>query len=746
MSVLDSIYEDIIDTIREPLLALDSDLKVLSANRSFYNSFKVTPEETVGKLIYDLGNRQWDIPKLRMLLEDIIPKANKFDDYEVEHVFPGLGHKIMLLNARRIIHGAQMILLAIEDITERRRLESGLIDSEERFRRLFETAKDGLLLIDKETGNIVNANKAIANILGHSSQELIGRKLSDVGLLKDIKDFKKTIFELELFGLIDIVDTQVETKQGLHINADIYLVDRARFVQCNVRDITERKQSEEFIKNIFETVDEGFIVIDREYRIISANKAYLNMVSMPLEAVTGQHCYEVSHRIPTPCYEANEDCAVRRTFADGLPHKANHVHHDKEGNAVYVETKTYPVKDRSGDIISVIEIIINITENKRLENQLHQAQKMETVGQLAGGITHDFNNILTAIMVNCNLLQMELKEDKELKMYVDEILAAADKAADLTKSLLLFSRKQEISPKLINLNELIERIQKIWLRLIGEDIDFKTILTGSDLIVMADSGQIEQVLMNFITNARDSMPDGGLLSISTELIEVDDEFIRAHGYGESGMYALVTVSDTGIGMDEKTREKIFEPFFTTKEAGKGTGLGLSIVYGIIRQHNGYINVYSEPDKGTTFRIYLPIVNAAAEVNKPVELVEPAGGTETVLLAEDNADVRKITRSVLEAFGYTVLEAVDGEDAVNSFMKNKDSIQLLIFDVIMPVKSGKDAYEEILSVRPDINILFLSGYTIDIVGKQGIFAEGLNFISKPVSSNNLLSKIREILDK
>ena len=284
------------------------------------------------------------------------------------------------------------------------------------------------------------------------------------------------------------------------------------------------------------------------------------------------------------------------------------------------------------------------------------------------------------------------------------------------------------------------------MRLIGEDIDFKTLLTGSDLIVMADSGQIEQVLMNFITNARDAMPDGGLLSISTELIEVDSEFIRAQGYGEPGMYALVTVSDTGTGMDEKTKEKIFEPFFTTKEAGKGTGLGLSIVYGIIRQHNGYINAYSEPDKGTTFRIYLPIVKAAAEVNKPVELAEPAGGTETVLLAEDNAEVRKITRSVLEAFGYTVFEAVDGEDAVNRFMKNKDSIELLIFDVIMPLKSGKDAYEEILRVRPDINVLFISGYTKDVVSKKGIFEEGLNFISKPVSSNNLLSKIREILDK
>ncbi len=248
MSVLDSIYEDILDTIREPLLVLDSDLKVLAANRSFYKSFKETPEETVGNLIYDLANRQWDSPKLRMLLEDIIPKADKFDDYEVKHVFPGRGYKIMLLNARRIIHGAQMILLAIEDITERRRLEGELKDSDDRFRRLFETAKDGLLLIDKESGSIVNANKAIANLLGHSSEELIGKKLSDVGLLTDIKDFKETINELELFGLIDIVDTHIETKQGLAISVDIYLVDRARFVQCNVRDITERKLAEEELR------------------------------------------------------------------------------------------------------------------------------------------------------------------------------------------------------------------------------------------------------------------------------------------------------------------------------------------------------------------------------------------------------------------------------------------------------------------------------------------------------------------
>ncbi len=235
-------FEEIVETIREPLIVLDSDLRVLSANRSFYDSFNVTPEETTGNLIYDLGNRQWDIPRLRTLLEDILPKNNKFDDYEVEHIFSGVGHKIMLLNARRIIHkeiGSQMILLAIEDITERRRIENELKDYEERFRRLFETSKDGLLLIDKQAGNIVNVNPAIVEMSGYSSEELIGKKLEDIGLLKDIKDFKQTIQGLIEVGFMNYENVLAKTKQGQLINVDIHLVDRAKFIQCNVRDITD---------------------------------------------------------------------------------------------------------------------------------------------------------------------------------------------------------------------------------------------------------------------------------------------------------------------------------------------------------------------------------------------------------------------------------------------------------------------------------------------------------------------------
>jgi CheY-like chemotaxis protein len=242
------------------------------------------------------------------------------------------------------------------------------------------------------------------------------------------------------------------------------------------------------------------------------------------------------------------------------------------------------------------------------------------------------------------------------------------------------------------------------------------------------------------------MPDGGLLIIKTELVELDNEFIKEHGYGKLGMFARIVVADTGAGMDEETRRKIFEPFFTTKEVGKGTGLGLAIVYGTIKQHNGYINVYSTPGEGTTFTIYLPVIKVEIEETRLIEHAIPTGGTETVLVAEDDAEVRKLIKSILDGFGYAVIEAVDGEDAINKFMENKDRIQLLLLDVIMPKKSGKVVYEEIRQIRPDIKTLFASGYAMDIIQKIGILEEGLNFVLKPLSPKELLRKVREVLDK
>ena len=386
------------------------------------------------------------------------------------------------------------------------------------------------------------------------------------------------------------------------------------------------------------------------------------------------------------------------------------------------------------------------TEKERLEEQLRHAQKMEAVGTLAGGIAHDFNNALTAIIGYGDLLKMRIDKDNPLRSNVDQILVSAEKAANLTQRLLAFSRKQLIEPRPINLNQSIKNVEKLLTRLIREDIEIKVKLSREDLIVMADSGQIEQALMNLATNARDAMPDGGVLTVATESVELNREFFKASDYERPGRYALLSVTDTGIGMDEKTRERVFDPFFTTKEVGKGTGLGLSMVYGIIKQHEGYIYVSSKPGKGTTFRIYLRLTESKIEKKKSKTLGPAKGGTETVLIAEDDESVRMLSKEILERYGYDVLETSDGEDAVKKFMENKEKVQILLLDVVMPKKNGKEVYEEILKIKPHIKALFMSGYASDIMHKQGIIDEGINFISKPVSPEALLRKVREVLDE
>jgi CheY-like chemotaxis protein len=372
---------------------------------------------------------------------------------------------------------------------------------------------------------------------------------------------------------------------------------------------------------------------------------------------------------------------------------------------------------------------------------------MEAVGLLASGIAHDFNNILSAIVGYGSLLQTKMKSDDPLRESVDQILVSAERAAEVTHSLLAFSRKQVMKPKPVNIDAMMKRSEKLLSRLIGEDIEVRTNFAGKHLVSMADTGQLEQVLLNLATNARDAMPQGGCLTLETQLVELDNNFIQDHGYGEPGMFAVISVTDTGSGMGKENMGKIFEPFFTTKEVGKGTGLGLAMVYGIIKQHNGYITVYSEPEKGTTFRIYLPTIKAEEEVIiKSAEEPLPSRGNETILVAEDDSALRRLFSTVLQEYGYKVILAEDGEDAIKKFMDNNYKIQLVMLDMIMPRKSGKEAYNEIIKFRPDIKTLFSSGYTADRLDKDSLHKEGVDFIMKPSSPKDLLKKVREMLDK
>jgi two-component system cell cycle sensor histidine kinase/response regulator CckA len=515
------------------------------------------------------------------------------------------------------------------------------------------------------------------------------------------------------------------------------------------KEITERKKlegalkaSEERYRALYHENPSMFFTLDTEGNVISVNEFGAAQLGYTVDELQGQSVLKVFYE------QDRADVTKQLKACMENPWKVYHWRFRKvrkDGSLLWVEEFARAVIDQK-QVLSVLVVCQDVTERKTLETQLVRAQKMEAVGQLAGGIAHDFNNILTAMIGYGHLLKMKMGKDDPLRNYADQILSLAQKAAALTHGLLAFSRERIMNPKPVALNEVIRSVEKLLRRIIGEDIELKIVLGEENLIVMADSVQLEQVLMNLATNARDAMPDGGLLNIETRVVEIDENFIKRHGYGSKGKYALMSVTDTGIGMDERTRERIFEPFFTTKEVGKGTGLGLSMVYGIIKQHEGYINVYSELGKGTAFNVYLPLVNRKVEEATPDVMPSPARGTETLLLAEDDAEVRGLTKNLLEDSGYKVIEAVDGEDAVKRFKENKDKVQLLLVDVIMPKKNGREAYIEIHKMRPDIKALFISGYTADVIRTKGVIEEGFEFILKPVSPMVLLAKVREVLDK
>ena len=383
------------------------------------------------------------------------------------------------------------------------------------------------------------------------------------------------------------------------------------------------------------------------------------------------------------------------------------------------------------------------TDQKRHEAQLRHEQKMEVIGQMAGDVAHDFNNILTAIIGYASILQAEANTQQ--RGYVEQILHSAEKASHLTQGLLSLSRKQLLKARPTNLHESVKGTEKLLSKIIGEERELRTRFANEPLTVLADEVQLEQILINLATNARDAMPYGGTLTIETMRSELDQRYCETHGYGVPGNYALISVTDTGIGMDEKKSERIFEPFFTTKEVGKGTGLGLSLVYGIVKQHNGFIEVNSKINIGTAFHIYLPLTQDAVEPkSSEARKVEIIGGTETVLVAEDNAELANVVKTVLSEKGYQVILAKDGLEAISLYHENR--IDLAILDVVMPKKNGWEVFEELKKADSHIKALFVSGYTDDIIQEKGLIQEGIDLELKPLSHNRLLTKVREILDR
>ena len=637
----------------------------------------------------------------------------------------------------------------IEMALYKHRMDQELKESEERYRQLVELSPD--IIIVQRAGKIDFINAAGARLLGaKDARGLTGTPVADI-MSEELHAVLAERAQMVMSGAGKLPMTE-----GRYVGLDGRLIDvevetvpvtfkGMPAVQSVARDITERKAADEKLRDnelryrtLFEGSRDAIFVLTKEGSVVDCNQSFLSMFGYEGAQMFGmdlKSLYVDPDDLAALWQELTKSGSVK-------DHECRLYKRDKTIiDCLITSTR---LTDKYGRTSGYQGSIRDITERKRLEAQFLHAQKMEAVGTLAGAIAHDFNNILTAIIGCGSLLQIKM-HDSPLVHYVDQILSSGEKAANLTQSLLSFSRKPESHTKPVELNGIVKRIEKLLARLIREEIDLKLVFDESDLVVRADSGQIEQILMNFVTNARDAMPEGGTLTIRTDRTVIDAEFVRVHGYGVPGEYAVMSVSDTGVGIEKETAARIFEPFFTTKEAGKGTGLGLSTVYGIVKQHHGYVNVYSEPGKGTLFSVYLPLIESKVEEKGVPSDYRPPEGDETILLAEDDENARDLIKKILETHGYRVLATVDGEDALKVFQDRRDEIALSIFDVIMPRKGGKAVYEEMAKMRPDVKVLFMSGYTPDIVAKKGVSEQKINFIQKPILPDMLLRKVREIID-
>jgi two-component system, cell cycle sensor histidine kinase and response regulator CckA len=515
------------------------------------------------------------------------------------------------------------------------------------------------------------------------------------------------------------------------------------------RDITDRKRAEEEIHKSqqrlrihVEHTPLAVIEWDPQFCVAAWNAAAERIFGFSREEALGQHATFI---VP-PAFRKHVDQVWQGLIEGKGGTRSANDNITKDGRTISCEWYNTPLVDESGIILGVASLVQDVTERVALEEKLRQSQKMEAIGRLAGGVAHDFNNILTVIIGYSQILTEGLPAASPLKKATSQVRSAAEHAARITSQLLAFSRKQVLSPRMIDLNNIMMNLDTMLRRLIGEDIEVLTV-PGRDLgTVRADPGQIEQVIMNLALNARDAMPHGGRITLETDNINLNDAYAREHVPLQAGSYVMLAVSDTGTGMSSETLAHVFEPFFTTKEFGKGTGLGLSTVYGIVKQSGGYIWVYSEPNQGTTFKIYLPRVDQPAEdVRKDKREVGAQGGTETILLVEDDTELRQLTSSVLGDCGYTVLPAADAEEGLALCRANKRTLHLLVTDVIMPGLNGRQLAEQVQLISPQTKILYISGYTNNAIVHCGVLDTGLRFLAKPFSLPALIAKVREVLD-
>ncbi len=639
-----------------------------------------------------------------------------------------------------------------ESLKRREEAEEALRKSERFLNRIIENIPDMVFVKDARELRFVLFNRAGEELLGYPREELAGR--SDYDFFPPGEAEFYTAQDREVINSLKFLDIPVETirtrNKGTRIlhTKKIAISDETGIPQYLLgisEDITERKRTEEELLKLSSAVEQSPVSI-----VITDSMGNIEYVNPKFTQITGYTAAEAKDKNPRVLKsgESSEEeyRTLWATITSGNVWQGEFHNRKKNGELFWESATISPVKNGRGEITHYVAVKEDVTERKKLEAQLRQAQKMEAVGTMASGIAHDFNNILTAIMGFGSIVERKMAKDDPLRSGVSHILTAADRAAKLTRSLLTFGRAQPVVMARAELNEIVRGMEKMLHRLIREDIELHIDLAPAELAILADAGQIEQVLMNLTTNAQDALPKGGTITIKSARVTLDDEFRKVHGYGGPGKYAQLSFADNGTGIKESVREHIFEPFFTTKEVGRGTGLGLSVCYGIIKQHGGYIECISETGSGTEFRIYIPLAHAPLGQGKGQEEAPVSGGNETVLVAENDADARDFIIEILREFGYTPIEARDGDEAVAKFARHTGKIRLGLVDVIMPKKRGGDVWEEIRSIDPGIKVIFMSGYEAGLLQQTGMLSEGAAFIAKPILPGKLLRKVRELLDE
>lgn len=681
-------------------------------------------------------------------------------------------------------------------------------ESEKRLRLIFESSKDGILAVDMKARKFVVANEEICRMLGYGHDELLTMQLSDIHPAADLPAIAEQ-FERRARGEASlIVNIPMLCKDGsvfyADINATQIRLDDQNCILGTFRDITDRMQAEARIEHLnrvlrairsvnqlivtASSVDE---LIQKACTILADRRSYISALIVLTDendrpfahaeegaGVDFHHFIEQIKQgtLPLCCGSAKKKGGIyltrgKDTICEACPVASVCVSPQKMSILLEHQKTVYGylvvrvdidiamddeeeklLIELAGDLayslhnMEAKKIMLRTEEEKKkLEAQFFQSQKMEAVGQLAGGVAHDFNNLLSIIIGYTDLLKEEGIAAASSEEAVTEIYDAAIRATNLTRQLLAFSRKQMLEMQVVDVNKVISSFEKLLRRTIGEDIQMRLIPTSEPVLVKADESQLEQILLNLAVNARDAMPDGGLLTIETACVVLDEAYVSGKPEVSPGPHVMIAISDNGSGMDKATRDRIFEPFFTTKAMGKGTGLGLSMVYGVVKQHNGNIWVYSEPGEGTTFKIYLPSVK---EVNIPqgkhINKRKPSAQAETVLVVEDEPSLRKLACQVLMRNGYTVLESKDENDAITVASHHKEPIQLLLTDVIMPTMKGTEVYEKVCKFHPQVRVLYMSGYTANVIAHHGVLDEGVHFLQKPFSAESLLEKVYNTL--